>query len=418
MKIISIFCCLFSLVMASPNFDSFPMVAIHSAGEAAVLWEGGKSQIQAASYQTGVWSSSTSISDPNSFYADIALNDSQHILAVWQTYQGSSFQIEAIATTLGNGWATPILLPDQAGSNIYPKIAIDQNGDGVAVWQSLASGKTSVFASSFTGGNWSSPQQVSPSSNLLVGPRVAVNKATGEAIAIWKQLNNLTTQIQTAFLPLGESWSSPEALSVETTNASNAQVVFSSSGEAISAWHQDSSDKQTIEIQARVRSSEGVWGDPWVRSDTEKQFLLPRLDMNDSGDAVMVWLVKEAEGQSIETASYHPSNKQWGEVTSLTTAQVELGAPQVSINTSGEAIAVWTTKNEQGKSTVQAAFLSAEGSWSEVQSISSGLQDSVRPSAGIDATGDAIVAWQEVTDIKATIFSGSWSSPVVIGKVD
>lgn len=72
-----------------------------------------------------------------------------------------------------------------------PRVAMDDNGNGVAVWEARSpSGLSLIFASTFTAGVWSAPTVISDASSNSNQPRLAISKTSGNAVAIWFSTNS------------------------------------------------------------------------------------------------------------------------------------------------------------------------------------------------------------------------------------
>jgi hypothetical protein len=95
--------------------------------------------------------------------------------------------------------------------------------------------------------------------------------------------------------------------------------------------------------------------------------------------------------------------------TSLSTPNVNASDPQVAMDRSGNAVALWI---ESG--TVQTAFKPLNMNWGSIQSISSSMATSAQVVS--DSNGNVTAIWLENGIVKTATknFSGSWGAPVVL----
>jgi hypothetical protein len=87
----------------------------------------------------GTWSAAAPLSavSPPSFGAniDIAFDVRGNALAVWEQSDGTHDSVWASRYTEAAGWSAPVMIGHAAnGDAVGPQIAIDANGNAVAVW--------------------------------------------------------------------------------------------------------------------------------------------------------------------------------------------------------------------------------------------------------------------------------------------
>ncbi|MBP7074016.1 MAG: hypothetical protein KBA81_01365 [Rhabdochlamydiaceae bacterium] len=96
-------------------------------------------------------------------------------------------------------------------------------------------------------------------------------------------------------------------------------------------------------------------------------------------------------------------------------------AQSMAIDPSGAGVAVWNTKMNTFNS-VQAAAISSSGVWSLPVTLSNPGVDTTFPLVVVDSSGNAIAMWSEfdsvmlVNTLQIAIlpFGGSWTSPLMI----
>jgi hypothetical protein len=119
---------------AGPATD--PRIAVDGTDNAVAVWVQNNS-IWTARYTTGVgWNTATSISSGGTSVAapQISADASGDAMAIWQQLDGTQ-NIWANRNSAGSGWDGAMLIEhDDAGPATDPQIAVDGNGNAVAVW--------------------------------------------------------------------------------------------------------------------------------------------------------------------------------------------------------------------------------------------------------------------------------------------
>lgn len=71
-------------------------------------------------------------------------------IAVWTVMSDGHSHIWANLYTLDAGWGSAIQLDrDMAGDGSHPRVAIDKNGNAIAIWQQVESGRSDIWAARF-----------------------------------------------------------------------------------------------------------------------------------------------------------------------------------------------------------------------------------------------------------------------------
>ena len=242
---------------------STPQVAIDPAGDVIAVWSrsnGTNTIVQAASRPAGgSWSSPTDLSEvsQNAAQPQVAVNQSGDVVAVWERSNGANTIIQAASRPTGGSWSAPVNLSEAGQNANAPQVAIDPAGDAVAVWNRASGANTIIQASSaLAGGSWSTPIDVSEAGPSTGASRVALD-SNGDAVAVWRRSNGANTIIQAASRPTGGSWSAPVNLSEAGQNANQPRVAIDPDGDAVAIW----SRALSMPVQA-ARLAAGSWSTP------------------------------------------------------------------------------------------------------------------------------------------------------------
>ena len=175
----------------------------------------------------------------------VAVDPSGRAMAVWQRFDSASGQwnIRSNHYTPSGGWGAAELITLNAlgSSSSGPRIALDSNGNGIAVWsQTVVSGKIQIWSNRFTlGSGWGTAallENFRANDNYPAQyPEVAFDPA-GNAFALWLDSGG---DIQGVGYTLGIGWGTQRAMGPATLQAPGApQIAFDTDGNALATWAQ------------------------------------------------------------------------------------------------------------------------------------------------------------------------------------
>lgn len=307
-------------------------------------------------------------------------------------------------------WTSP---PTVLSGNLInasdPQVAIDTNGDVVAVWIENSFVKASVKHGN---NNWI--PQVTISAVGASSPRV-VSDINGNATAIWIE-NGI---IKAATKPFNDHWSSSTSLS--NLGASAPTLCVDSAGDVIAAWVRS----------GNVETSTKLYGANWQSRVTinSTSATNPIIAVGGTGNnirAVIVWEGVSEENNVVLSSTKLISGK-WSSEQVISQTKHNATQPYVAVDANANALAIWYSYDITGVSKSNVVVKSAScpsitGNWSSVSSLSApGLRNPLTLIARVafDSIGNAIALWNtsfddETFNIQSAVkpLNGIWSDPV------
>lgn len=318
-------------------------------------------------------------------------------------------------------------LPAQTISDIISfnsQVGVDNAGNSVAIWERQAGGGTTVQAATLPfAGTWSSPADVSSLSPILPGdfqnPQIAVD-AAGNAVAVWVESNAITTFIQAARLPFGQSTWIPATADLSGPNAFAPQVGVDAHGNAVAVWI-GTVGSHTVIQGATLPFGTNTWFPTTNLSSTSFNSTTPQVAVDPSGNAVAVWTI-QLPNRIVQSATMNFGSGVWVPATANLSAPGQNAArPQVDVDHNGNAVAVWS-RSDGTNLIVQGATLAFSPTpphtWVATSDLSLTGVDSQFAQVSVDPFGNAVAVWLESTNgiIQATSLSAGssmWSTPPV-----
>ena len=144
-------------------------------------------------------------------------------------------------------WLPPQILSAPGQEALLPQLAIDPQGNALAIWE-RSDGTNARIEAAFrpAGGAFGAPQLLSAAGQSANEPQVAID-AQGNALAIWERSDGAKFRIEAAARPAGGTFGSPELLSAPGQSASHSQLATDPQGNALAVWERSDGAKTRIE---------------------------------------------------------------------------------------------------------------------------------------------------------------------------
>jgi PKD domain len=373
---------------------SEPRVAFDRGGDAVAVWSaksGANNVVQAAFRPAGgAWQPAVGLSGYGESASEpkVAFDGQGDAVAVWDAYDGFTFEVQAAFKPAGGAWESPVdLSSEEIPGAGEPQVAFDGQGDATAVWHRGGPfGGVVQTAYRPAGGSWQTPVDISASA-IGFHPQVTVDER-GDTLAAWEQYNGTDYTVWAALKLVGGAWQAP--VTVSGAGAENVQVAFDGQGNATAVWRNWADGFLSYHImQAAFMPAGGSWQAPIDITgaadelDQPKNASEPAMAVDGHGDAVVLWAWEF--GPSVIQAAFRPAGSAWQIPVSISKEGSRY--PQVAFDGQGNAIAVWDSED-----TVLAAFKPVDGAWQAPVNISEEGHGGA-PQVAFDGQGDAVTVW-------------------------
>jgi PKD domain len=222
-----------------------PDVAVDAAGRAAAVWAAstGSAWTVEGSYRSrsGPWESVSTLSPPSRAEAvapQVALDPNGDAEAVWSQSTASGNLIVRSTRSLASGtWSLPRAVSPTGRDGVEPQIITNARGDAAILWTSTAaSGLVASAVYRRAGGDWSGTVLVSGPTSGPLSPRIALD-GEGNAVAVWSRATAGHSLVQTATrAAITGKWTAPLTLSRPGADALTPAVALSRKGDGAIVW--------------------------------------------------------------------------------------------------------------------------------------------------------------------------------------
>jgi len=211
------------------------------------------------------------------------------------------------------------------------------------------------------------------------------------------------------FVPTSSSngWGSELALSAG--GAGDPRVAIDSSGRAVAVWSQlDSPSSSTTSLWGSRYVPGSGWGTPQLLESNAGAVSGIYLAMDrSSGRAMVAWRQLTTTTYDLWAKSYDPTAG-WGTTTSLESLSGIVGVASVGVDSSGNAMAVWSQIGPSVRYSIYASRYTFGGSWSTPELVEGsevvGVQDG-DPKVAMSPGGAAVAVWMRSTGSSASLWT-------------
>jgi len=304
---------------------------------------------------------------------------------------------------------TPTVLSGASDNASEPRLAMDPNGDVVAVW---IENNVVVSSAKFFNSNWHTAVTVSGIG--ASSPRLVID-SNGNATAVWVQNAVITTSTKY----YNNNWTTPIALS--SSGASNPTLCVDSAGDVIAAWLRN----------GNVESSSKLFGGAWQKNTAIKGTSATTLHIaiGGAGTGATAFLVWEgiSNGTNVIYSSTKTISGSWSSAQIISETWHNAAQPYTAVDANGNALAIWYSYDNIGSNYTNvvvksSAFSSTSGIWSQVTALSQpGIRNPATLLARVayDSIGNGIALWNtsfddETFNLESAVLPlyGNWSDPV------
>jgi len=352
----------------------------------------------------------------------VVLDSEGNATAVWDRWNGVDTVVESAYRPAGEGWEAPVDLsePELEGEVIpgahdasAPRIAVDRNGNVTVIWERYAGTNLMLLQAVErpAGGSWTAPVDIAEfSQGAAPEPWIAVDWE-GNATAVWKQGNVITS----SFHPFAGGWGEPTPLSDE--ESFTPQAAMDARGDTTVVWMHH--DGPHYVVESAYRPEGGAWEAPTLVSESGEEGGNPQVALDAKGDSLVVWR-GSVEGEEFARAAYRPQGESWGPATNVSLPGEHVQSLRDAVDPAGNAIVAWS--GDMGKEgeygIAHAAFKPLEGPWEAPVELSASGGNAFPSDVVFDTSGNAALIWQRwdgTTDLIQATYrpaGGEWE-PIV-----
>jgi len=407
-----------------------PKIAMDGSGNAMAIWQenevAGAGTVSANYYKAGLgWGNPSLVStvlasgtsDPQ-----ISMNSIGYGIAAWVQGNGTNTMIYANRYAPGSGWRTSNLISSSSSFVANPSVAIDRDGNAIAVWDQGDTPPRNIHAARYDSiSGWTPPTLISSGVYGAYKPRIAVTPS-GKAFVSFQEYDGTNDKIIVRSFDTTAGWGPRQVVSHQPasagSNAYDSAISVNSVGAVMVAWNHPGYMGRR-EIHGDFYTNTLQW---FHASDYPISVMNPYpsagnsyysdVAADENSDHMVVW-GQTYYGQTDIYAScfWHnaPGGAYW-----TTPARISIGTgspqlPKVAKYPNGDAVVTWeqfdgTTRNIYINSYIYSTTAPYSG-WDNAVRVNDISNDCNSPAIAVSQTGDAIVVWSQRGAIRNNIYA-------------
>lgn len=265
----------------------------------------------------------------------VAFDANSNGIAVWA--QGSDLMMSRYAASTTT-WSTPVPLDSNADETHSPRLAMDRaTGNAIVSWTQSDGTAESIYVSSFDASTnaWSAPTLLETSDQPVSGwfEDSAAAKAGNHAAVAWMQVDGTENNIYSSRFVSG-TWTAPALVDTGTEEAQQVDVAVDANGNVTTIWRQfsDTDGEFRIRVRRWDNVAQAYGAVESIDGDGDRQ---PRIALDAQGNGFALW------GGGAYVRRFNATTGVWGPQVQLHIGDIAAWNGEISLDAAGNALAAW-----------------------------------------------------------------------------
>jgi Divergent InlB B-repeat domain len=255
-----------------------------------------------ASGSWGAWTRVDNAGSAISALAQVALSTNGTALAVWRESNpgDGNYSMKAAKFTPNVGWGVPesieTLVTDVSDANA--NIAIDAQGNGIAMWQQ-GNNPTVHYNIYRAASGWQGAVEIPTEAQALATANIQLAMTPdGRAVATWRIGGGLGTLRSMQYTP-SAGWTNPVTVAGSNTGR---RMFIDTTGQAIMVYQVIDATTARWDLFARRLSFGGAWSAATSLESADGSIVNDTFAMNANGKGVAIWVQNDAANSSVRNS--------------------------------------------------------------------------------------------------------------------
>ena len=318
--------------------------------------------------------------------------------------KGTGGELLAAPVALGfeaadGSWSTPAVLATQAGDAGYARIAMDEKGNGLAVWAQTAGGSAGIAANHWTAGTgWDGPQRIDGNAFKAASMPEVHFDHDGNALALWVQGTAFQNATWFNRFDASGTWSGAQQISSGKVDTAWPTFAFDANGDALGLW--ENVGRTPPDADAFDYSPSSGWtGAAFPTSSRAISSLHVCIDS--TGRAQVVFTA--SNGSSTQVVAKSHVKGAWTGSVVLHEVTGSVDSLRIVCPATGGAVAAWVGP-EAGAHHAHASWLTDAG-WTAPGTLDASTIGVSKLSLSSDATGNTLILWSQIGGAGAELWT-------------
>lgn len=350
----------------------------------------------------------------------IAVDNDGNALAVWQQHDGTRYNIWANYYDADKGWGTATLIEtNNSGDATLPQVAFDTNGNAFCVWEQFDGTYYDIWVNRFDAtAGWGIAYKIENNNTNAGSPQIAFD-AFGNAIAVWHQDDGSFYSIWANHYDVITGWGNAALIeNSHTGHAGMPQIAVDANGDAFVVWEQNTST--SLQIWSNHFNLTTGWGTAVSIGNNNGMALTPKIKSDNMGNAFAIWDQYNGSRSDIWSNRYDAVTG-WG--TAVLIENNDSGGASISeiaVDTNSNALAIWM-QDDGTRPNIWANYYDAATGWGSATLVETdNAGNAGLPQVAFDNTGIALAVWEQSDGSRLSIWANryvpiaGWDTPTLV----
>ena len=276
---------------AAGNQNMDPEVTVDEAGDAVIVWRNDTDDriVGRTRDVNGVLGTRTWLSAANGYaYGPVVDIDSDgDALAGWLRNDGADDRVQVRPVSNAGVWGVDQTLSAAGAGAVGTRLAVDFDGDATVTWARWDGANDRIEARTR-----SSAGALGAVSTLSAAGQDASNQEVGvedngDGVVLWERFDGADFRIQTRTVSAAGVLGGVSTISIAGENALHPDVAVDADGDAVISWKRWLGPDMRAHV--KTMSNAGVFSNGITLSAAGESASIPRLGVDELGDAVVAW---------------------------------------------------------------------------------------------------------------------------------
>src|SRR6185437_14839201 len=391
-----------------------PSLSVDTSGDAVVAWiqSNGTNPVVYATVYTasaGTWSTASAIESgqaalPAAGGVVVTSIAGSYAVVNWLQVNGSSNWLYQ-STYSSGAWNAPTEV-DSYTAVAQAGVAIDSRGHVSNVYQVLGGANNSTSSIYRNGA-----QLATPAPPVVSDPQIGM-PASGSFMTMWLSGPLVDTE---AYKPTSNILANPNGLNWNSNPIYSGSLAVDSAGNALAAWIQVNGSNVPRLYLDRYNAATSAWSGTSALGSSSQPAATVAGSVATAIDgqyAVAAWIQSDGTTNSLYVSVYNGSS--WSTAVAVNAANSSPSAqPTVAIDASGNAMVVWQQSDGTANSIYANHYSVSSGTWSGASLLESSSTAASNPSLKFDGSGNGFAVWSQggaLYEAHYSVSSGTWST--------
>ena len=229
--------------------------------------------------------------------------------------------------------------------------------------------------------------------------------ALGNVVVVWRDYAGSAAVWSNRWTP-GEGWGTSERLQTEDGPTIRPRVAMNANGQAVAAWEQ-SDCMSSYDIWSRRWTPNEGWGAAERIETADGAALFPEIAIDSSGNAVAVWTQADGAGMHPAWSNRWTQDVGWGTPERIQSSDSWASDAQVAVDLDGNAVATWRERNSENIYELWLNRWTPDEGWGTPER-SDATESVGKYQMALDPSGHALAVWS--TGYGQGFDRGLWSA--------